>query len=79
MAQLETGTSTQRHPHTEDRSRRPEVSLPTWVNVVLILLASCSGGNPSRVDSDSVATRVAEELRNDRPTSPTADDVTQLC
>jgi len=81
MAQPEPGTPAQVHPYTADRSRRPEVSLPTWVNVVLILtlLGSCSGVNPSQVDPDSVATEVVEKLRNDRPASPTSDDVTQLC
>jgi hypothetical protein len=58
--------------------------LPTWVNVVLvlILLASCGGASRNDVDSGSVATQVVQQLQSDQTDNggvASRDDVTQLC
>lgn len=58
--------------------------LPTWVNVVLvlILLVSCGAASRDDVDSGSVATQVVQELRSDESSNggvATADDIAQLC
>jgi hypothetical protein len=69
--------------------RPPEVRLPTWVNVVLvlILLGSCSGANDhgSSVDTSQIADEVVQRLQGDGTTTDTPgaiatrEDVRQLC
>ena len=59
--------------------------LPTWVNVVLVLILFASCGAASRdddVDSGSVATQVVQELHSDETGNggvATADDIARLC
>ena len=56
--------------------------LPTWVNVVLILILLASCGAASRDDVDSVATQVVEQLRSDESANSgvaSGDDIAQLC
>jgi hypothetical protein len=65
------------------------VRLPTWVNVVLVLIlfASCAGANNSErlsSDSDQVADEVVQRLGGDGADGTagglaTRDDVRQMC
>jgi hypothetical protein len=65
--------------------RQPVVRLPTWVNVVLvlILLASCGANNRDDVSSEQVANQVVAQLdsRNDDGLDVPASsaDVEDLC
>jgi hypothetical protein len=69
--------------------RPPEVRLPGWVNVVLvlILLASCGAtdrGFGSHADTSQIADDVVQQLQDDASTDTpgaiaTREDVRQLC
>ena len=78
----------QRVPVTIGGSRRP-VTLPTWVNVVLVLtlFVSCGANrdtsSPSTPSSADIANQVVQQLRNDADASGTGlasgADVHDLC
>ena len=64
----------------------PTVRLPTWVNVVLVLIlfASCAGANNSErrsSDSGEVADEVVQRLGGDGTPGglATRDDIRQMC
>jgi len=67
-------------------ARPPTVRLPTWVNVVLVLIlfASCAGANNSErqsSDSGEVADEVVQRLGSDGTPGglATRDDIRQMC
>jgi len=74
-------------PHGPVGGPPPAVRLPTWVNVVLVLLllASCSGNDRSdTVDTSQIADEVVQQLQGDATTDTpgaiaTREDVRQLC
>lgn len=69
--------------HPEDQ--RPLVRLPTWVNVVLVLILLGSCGDDARAirgDSESIADQVVSRLDSPEENAPglaTRNDVKQVC
>ena len=75
-------------PPFQSSSKPPVVQLPTWVNVVLvlILLVSCGGANDddTYVDNGSIANQVVNQLQSQNgwgtPDGPaSAAEVEDLC
>lgn len=73
--------SDNRPPAPSAPSKAPVVRLPTWVNVVLvlILLVSCGAAGDRAPSAEQIGNQVSERMVTGDGSAPSAQEVEDLC